>query len=142
MTLCDYCRKEIELEPSGKVGTIITGGLYVVKPTPVAIPFVCLRCSGKFCSTHRLPENHKCNALELESVYWGKDKHPGTYQTPSRPTTGPYPEYPPHGIAKSKKIIRYYSWKYPLKKIFYFFLNNSIIIIILLLFYILYVISF
>ena len=31
---------------------------------PVFLPFRCWRCDGFFCYHHRLPENHKCPALE------------------------------------------------------------------------------
>jgi Zn-dependent protease len=31
---------------------------------PVFLPFRCWRCDGFFCYDHRLPENHKCPALE------------------------------------------------------------------------------
>lgn len=70
MTLCDYCRKEIESETLGKAGTIITGGLYEVKSSPIALPFDCLRCGGKYCSAHRLPENHECSTQN----FWKSNK--------------------------------------------------------------------
>lgn len=40
MADCSYCRRKIE-----------------------DIPFKCHRCTGKYCSKHRLPEDHKCLSL-------------------------------------------------------------------------------
>lgn len=65
MTLCDYCGKEIESEKLEPVGRIITGGSYDVKSSPISLPFDCLRCGGKYCSSHRLPEAHECKNIEL-----------------------------------------------------------------------------
>lgn len=116
MTHCDYCRQEIESETMGQIGTINTGGLHKVKPTPIALPFMCRRCGGKYCPTHRLPENHNCNVLENLGD-WGKFKPPGKYQTSS------FPSPKTASYSKSNKIIRHISWKYPFKKIYYFVLS-------------------
>jgi len=126
---CDYCQKKFyEEKKLKKPGIVKTGGFKQIKvETVFSFPFKCHYCNGSFCSAHRLRKDHNCNVNQEKSKYLE------SYQTSSIPsgTNENKSEYlPPEPIAeqsnisaldsKSEKITHHYSWKYPLKKIYYF----------------------
>lgn len=94
-----------------------TGGLHDVVKDATPLPFTCKRCGGSFCSNCRLPESHDCDALPISGKFKG-------WKIPSKnrvildlkpDVLEPYDQYrKPKGTGR---IGRYYSWKYPWKKI-------------------------
>ncbi len=51
MTKCDYCNKEIS-----------------------RMPYKCKYCGGRFCSDHRLPENHDCSSVNKNKKWFTEKK--------------------------------------------------------------------
>jgi len=48
-----------------------------------SFPFICSYCGGVFCSTHRLPENHRCPGLRRGASEFRVEFKPLVYEKPS-----------------------------------------------------------
>jgi len=66
------------------------GGCSVVScDGDTGLPYDCRRCSGTYCSEHRLPENHNCPGLPQQSESLGKPLEVGIEaQNQQRVVTG------------------------------------------------------
>ncbi len=45
-----------------------------------SLPFTCKFCGGKFCSEHRLPENHECQGLAVYKETRGREPEKWIYE--------------------------------------------------------------
>ncbi len=67
------------------------------------MPFSCKYCGKQFCSEHRLPENHKCERMELIEQEKAR-LSPETYVTP-KPQTVPFQAQPPPDLPEGAEIV-------------------------------------
>ena len=87
MAKCDFCSQDIQL------------------------PFICPYCSGRYCSEHRLPENHHCQKLPTEPKFWYQkrsqphSKYVPRYKSPNLRSSGKMKSRRPGRIRKKAKAI-------------------------------------